>query len=282
MNKMLFAKTGSGGRGSVGTRPVRPDGVPKVTGAARYGSDYSPPGVVRGRVLRSRHAHARILKIDTSRAEALPGVAAVVTGADFPDFPFAYVGIERLEKNAWHDVRNIMAKEKTYYQGQPVAAVAAVDEATAKAALALIEVEYEPLAFVITIDEAIAEGSPLVHDDMYTRNVQPKPAHPSNIARRWEASLGEFKSGLAQADIIVEMNFDSAPVHQGTSSRMPASPSTTPTDRRNCGCLVKDISRCAIRRQNSPAFRLATSRQRQPRSAEVSEERPKSISNRSR
>jgi CO/xanthine dehydrogenase Mo-binding subunit len=197
----------------VGTRPIRPDGAPKVTGTARYGADYAPPGVVCGKILRSPHAHARIRSIDTRKAEALPGVHAIVTGKDFPDFPFAYRGLERLEKNDWHEARNIMAREKVYYHGQAVAAVAAKDDATARAALALIAVDYEVLPHVITLDEATAEGAPLVHEDMQTRNVaHPKP---SNIARRWEASLGDFEAGFNEADVIVERSFDNAPVHQG-------------------------------------------------------------------
>ena len=215
MYKFEAENAGIANDGSVGTRPVRPDGVPKVTGAARYGNDYAPPGVTCGKILRSPHPHARISRIDTTTAEALPGVVATVTGADFPDFPFEYTGIERLQKNLWHDARNVMAKEKVYYHGHPVAAVAARDEATAQAALALIEVDYAPLPHVITIEDAIAEDAPLVHEDMYTRNVTPKPTKPSNIARRWEARLGDIDRGFAEADEIVEMNFDSAPVHQG-------------------------------------------------------------------
>ncbi|MCA1283754.1 xanthine dehydrogenase family protein molybdopterin-binding subunit [Salipiger bermudensis] len=201
--------------GYVGTRPVRPDGVPKVTGAARYGSDYAPAGMIHGKVLRSPHAHARIRAIDTSKAEALPGVHAVVTGADFPDFPDAYAGPERIEKNMFHESSNVMARGKVFYHGHALAAVAARDEATAKAALKLIEVDYEVLPHVISIDEAIAPGAPQVHDGMTTRNVTPAPTTHSNITRRWEDSLGDVAAGFAEADEVVELSFDSVPVHQG-------------------------------------------------------------------
>ncbi|WP_417209748.1 xanthine dehydrogenase family protein molybdopterin-binding subunit [Antarctobacter sp.] len=199
----------------VGTRPVRPDGVPKVTGAARYGADYSPPGLLTGAVLRSPHPHARILAIDTARAAAHPGVFAVMTGADLPDFPFRFVGPERMQRNAWYDVRNILAREKVYYEGHAVAAVAAQDEATARAALKLIDVDYEVLPFVVTIDAAIAEDAPLLHEDAFTRNVAPKPAKPSNISRVYEDRMGDTEAGFAEADVIVEHSFSSDPVHQG-------------------------------------------------------------------
>ncbi len=197
----------------IGSRPVRPDGVPKVTGAAQYGNDYTAPGTTWGKVLRSPHAHARITRIDTSKAAALNGVHAIVTGADFPDFPDEYLGIERLQKNLHHDVRNVMAKDKVYYHGQPIAAVSAKDAGTAQAALALIEVDYEVLPHVITIDEAIAKDAPLVHETMTTRNVEPPT--PSNITRRWTAHMGDIAQGFAEADEVVELNFDSVPVHQG-------------------------------------------------------------------
>ncbi len=199
----------------VGTNPVRPDGVPKVTGSAKYGNDYSLPDMLHGKYLRSPHAHARIVSIDTSRAEALPGVKAVVTARDFPDQQFAYTGLERMERNLWHTTRNMMAREKVLYEGHPVAAVAALDIYIAEEAVSLIEVTYEVLPHVIDIDDAIAADAPLLFDDMFTRNVEPTPATPSNIARRAFFEHGSAEDAFADADIIVERSYDTEPVHQG-------------------------------------------------------------------
>ena len=112
----------------VGTSPIRPDGVPKVTGLAKYGSDFTLPGMLWGKILRSPHAHARILSINTAKAEALPGVKAVMTAADLPEQKFEYVGAERVAINFWHMTRNIMAHEKVLYEGHAVAAVAATSQ----------------------------------------------------------------------------------------------------------------------------------------------------------
>ena len=141
----------------IGTRPVRPDGASKVTGAARYGHDYVLPGTLTGKVLRSPHPHARIINIDLSRARALPGVQAIVTGADFPEQPFKYLGPSRMETNFWHTTRNVMAREKVLYEGHAVAAVAASSASIAEAALELIDVEYEVLPHVIDVEAAIAQ-----------------------------------------------------------------------------------------------------------------------------
>jgi CO/xanthine dehydrogenase Mo-binding subunit len=197
----------------VGTRPVRPDGVPKVTGTAQYGSDLAMPGMLVGRILRSPHAHARIRSIDTAKAKALPGVKAVVTSADFPEQPFAYVGPERVAQNFWHMTRNIMAREKVLYEGHAVAAVAAASKAIADQALALIEVDYEVLPHVIDVDAAMAPDAPLLFPDMITRGIDPPPK-PSNISKRVEYKLGDLAAGFAAADEIVEMSFKTAPVHQ--------------------------------------------------------------------
>src|ERR1700704_3902582 len=126
----------------VGTSPVRPDGVPKVTGLAQYGADFSLPGMLWGTILRSPHAHARIRSIDTSKAQALAGVKAVMTSKDLPDQKFDYVGPERVAVNFWHMTRNIMAREKVLYEGHAVAAVAAISASIADEAAELIKVDY--------------------------------------------------------------------------------------------------------------------------------------------
>jgi CO/xanthine dehydrogenase Mo-binding subunit len=199
----------------VGTRPLRPDGVPKVTGLARFGADYALPGMLWGRILRSPHAHARIRSIDTSKAQALPGVKAVMTAADLPDHKNEYVGPERVAVNFWHMTRNIMAREKVLYEGHPVAAVAAASKRIAEEALRLIEVEYEVLPHVIDVEEAMKPDAPLLFEDMITRGIEPPPDKPSNISKRIELKLGDVEAAFRAADEIVECVFRTAPVHQG-------------------------------------------------------------------
>lgn len=198
----------------VGTRPVRPDGIAKVTGEARFGADYHMTGALHGMVLRSPHAHARIRSIDTSKAQALTGVKAVVTAADFPDHDFAYAGPDRMAVNFWHISRNIMAREKALYQGHAVAAVAATSASVARRALKLIEVDYEVLPHVIDVDEAMAEDAPLLFDDMYTRYVDPVPDKPSNVAKQVGFDIGDVDAGFAAADEVVEHHYKTAAIHQ--------------------------------------------------------------------
>src|SRR5437588_376882 len=199
----------------VGTRPIRPDGGPKGAGRAMYAADYTMAGAIIGKILRSPHAHARIRLINTSKAEKLPGVKAVVTAKDFPEQKFEYIGPERVAVNFWHVTRNIMAREKTLYEGHAVAAVAAIDAATADEALSLIEVDYEVLPHVIDVDEAMKEDAPLLFEDMITRGVEPTPTKPSNISKRLEFKIGDLDAGWARADVIVEEEFKTAAVHQG-------------------------------------------------------------------
>src|SRR6202163_2000846 len=191
----------------VGTRPIRPDGVPKVTGRAMYGADLAMAGMLIGRILRSPHAHARIRSIDTSKAAALPGVKAVMTAKDFPEQKFEYIGPERVAVNFWHVTRNVMAREKALYEGHAVAAVAAIDAATADEALALIQVDYEVLPHVIDVDEAMQPDAPLLFEDMITRGIEPAPTKPSNISKRIEFKIGDTDAGFAEADEIVDKEF---------------------------------------------------------------------------
>src|SRR6202167_1833603 len=212
----------------VGTRPIRPDGVPKVTGRAMYGADLALPGTLYGKVVRSPHAHARIKSINTEKAKALPGVKAVITGADFPDHKFEYIGPERVAVNFWHVTRNVMAREKAYYEGHAVAAIAATTKEIAEEAADLIEIDYEVLPHVIDVDEAMAEDAPLLFEDMITRGVEPTPTRPSNISKKLDFAIGDVEKGFAEADVVIEKEFKTAAVHQAyiephaTTARMEA------------------------------------------------------------
>src|SRR5713101_4396215 len=199
----------------VGTRTIRPDGADKVTGRARFGADFNLPGQLIGRVLRSPHPHARIVSIDTSKAEALPGVKAVITREDFADQPSEFIPAGEMMMNYKDVVRNVMAREKALYEGHAVAAVAATSVAIARRALKLIEVKYEVLPHVIDVVEAMQPGAPLLHDDLFTVGVEPKPEKPSNIAKRVEIKQGDVEAGFKKADLVIEREFKTAPVHQG-------------------------------------------------------------------
>ena len=193
---------------SVGTRPMRPDGIDKVTGRARYGADYSLPGQLTALVLRSPHAHARIKNIDTSKAENLKGVKAVITAADFPDLTDG-------DAELFDILDNCMARKKVFYDGHAVAAVAAVDSKTARAALKLIDVEYAVLRHVTDVDEAVKPKAPLLHRNCFTKGVDPVPKKASNIANSSEFGHGDVEAGFEQADVIIERNFKTEQTHQG-------------------------------------------------------------------
>ncbi len=199
----------------VGTRPIRPDGVDKVTGRARYGADINLPGQLFGRVIRSPHAHARLLSIDTAAAEALAGVKAVVTRDDFPEMPVEYAAAGELIVNFRDVTRNMMAREKVLYDGHPVAAVAAISDAIARKALKLIRVEYEVLPHVIDVVDAMKDDAPLLHEDQITIGVEPPPDRPSNIAKRVQFATGDIEAGFREADLVIEREFHTKPVHQG-------------------------------------------------------------------
>jgi CO/xanthine dehydrogenase Mo-binding subunit len=168
-----------------------------------------------GKVLRSPHAHALIKSIDASMALALAGVKAVITAADLPEITAenAFVGEGPMN---FRDLScNVLARGKVLYDGHAVAAVAATSVAIAEAALELIDVVYEVLPHVTEIEDAIADGAPVLHDHIFTKGVEPKPEKPSNLVSRVEFALGDVEAGFAAADVVVERDFSTQAVHQG-------------------------------------------------------------------
>ena len=177
----------------IGTRPNRPDGLDKVTGRARYGADFSLPGMLHAAVVRSPHAHARIKNIDVSKALALDGVKAVVTRADLP------TGLSGEDLNLQD---NTLAGDRVLYDGHAVAAVAATSALLAKDAARLIAVEYEILPHVTDVDAAMAPGAPVIREGVADYSV-PEGMHP-NVARYMEFGHGDLEAGFAAADIVRE------------------------------------------------------------------------------
>jgi CO/xanthine dehydrogenase Mo-binding subunit len=192
----------------IGQRTIRPDGVDKVTGRAAFAADTNMPGMIWGKVLRSPHPHARIRKIDTSKAEKLPGVKAVVTARDIVDFPLDKSVMLGIQDMRWM-CRNVMARDKALFPGHPVAAVAATTEAIATEACKLIEVDYEVLPWAIEIDDALKDGAPILHE------WNKFDGKPSNIMGKLESKKGDIAEGFAKADIVIERSFTTRPVHQG-------------------------------------------------------------------
>ena len=204
----------------IGTSPIRPDGIDKVTGRAAYGADIQLPRMLHAKLKHSPHAHAIIKRIDVSKALALPGVEAVVTSADYPNstsvnpagegrggnFPRRYV------------IGNFLAVEKVLYYGHPVAAVAAISAHIAEDAIDLIEVEYEVLPPVMSAQQAMAPGAPILHAEMRTAEplgVPSAPDTPTNIASHVQLATGDVDAAFATADIVVEDEFHTGTYHQG-------------------------------------------------------------------
>jgi CO/xanthine dehydrogenase Mo-binding subunit len=201
----------------IGKRPLRPDGADKVTGRAQYGADVHLTGMLFGRVKRSPHAHAIVKRIDTSKAEALPGVKAIVTAKDFPMDPASNTTVYEGLTNLRAAQENLLAAGKVLYVGHPVVAVAAIDAHIAEDALDLIEIEYEPLPPVLDVREAMVEGSPVLHDYLRTRD--PLSAEPpdaqTNVASHAQMKAGDVEKGFAEADVVIEREYTTTMFHQG-------------------------------------------------------------------
>ncbi len=199
----------------LGTRPMRHDGADKVTGRALYGADIQLSGLIHGAILRSPHAHARIVSIDTSAAEAMEGVLAVVTAADLPDSGDRMVDLGEGDTKLSFLRGNVLASGKVLYKGHAVVGVAAASLHVAQEALGKIKVEYEKLPAVVTTQQAMADGAPILHDTCAPRSSAKKTDRPGNVAEHFRYEKGDADAGFAEADVIIEDSFDTATVHQG-------------------------------------------------------------------
>ncbi len=202
----------------IGTRPIRHDGVDKVTGRAMYGADLRLTGMLHAAMVRSPHAHARIKNIDTSKAAALPGVRAVVAAADMPQQGDRHVELGEGAVNMRHLAANVLAQDKVLYRGHPVAAVAADNIHIAEEAARLIEVEYEVLPPVLDVRAAMQADAPILNDDVRTVAAgapESDQDKPSNIAKHILFEKGSLDEGFAAADVVIEREFDTTMVHQG-------------------------------------------------------------------
>ncbi len=199
----------------IGTRPIRHDGVDKVTGRAIYGADFQITGLLHGRVLRSPHAHARIVSIDTSRAEAHPGVKGVVTAQDLPTAEDKMADLGEGAVNLKYLCDNILASDKVLYKGHAIAAVAATDPHIAEEACELIDVEYEVLPPVLEVRAAMEPDAPILHENLRTSSLGETGDKPSNVASHLQHKKGDIEKGFDAADVVIEREFVTGTVHQG-------------------------------------------------------------------
>ena len=198
----------------VGTRPIRHDGIDKVLGRAIYGSDVRLAGMIYGAVLRSPYAHAKITKIDTSKAEAMPGVFAVMSGKDMPLVASGALDLgETVDDTAFTSDR-VMAHDKVVFKGHPVAAVAAIDQNTGLEALKLIEVEYEVLKPVISLEDAMAPGAVVIHEGLIGDDLGEKVKN-TNVAVHNRSEFGDPDAAFAKSATVLERTFIISRAHQG-------------------------------------------------------------------
>jgi xanthine dehydrogenase molybdenum-binding subunit len=207
-----MAESSNGHFKVIGTRPIRHDGIDKVTGRAKYGADYAFPGMLFGKVLRSPYAHAIIKSINFDKALKLPGVKAIVTSADLPEAEDKVEQVGEAAMNPRYLSMNILAHQKVLYDGHAIAAVAATSPHIAEEALRLIEVEYEVLPPVMTVDEAMKPGAPILLPNL--RNKE-EGDNPTNVANHLQFKRGDVDAAFKSADFVVEREFKTAMVHQG-------------------------------------------------------------------
>ncbi len=196
----------------IGTRPIRHDGLEKVTGRAKYGADYSLPSMLHGKMLRSPYAHARIKSINCDKALALPGVKAVLTASDLPEMPDKMEAAGEAPVNLRHLSENLLARDKVLYDGHAIAAVVATSPHIAEEAVRLIEVEYEVLPPVMTVEDAMKSGATILNSKLRNKDEGDKE---TNVAAHIQFKRGDIEEGFASADYVVEREFKTAMVHQG-------------------------------------------------------------------
>jgi CO/xanthine dehydrogenase Mo-binding subunit len=172
---------------------LRPDGKEKVTGSGRYTADLSLPGQLHAKLRYADHTHARIVSVDASRARALPGVLAVVTHEDLPDVLYGDLVQDRL----------LFARDRVRFEGDVVAAVAALTPEIAAEAAAAIEVEYEPLPVVTDIEAALEDGAPLVHPDWEAYEGDEELGRHGNVLGYSTIVKGDAEAAIAEADVVV-------------------------------------------------------------------------------
>ena len=201
----------------IGTRPIRHDGTDKVTGRAKYGADIRLTGMLYGAMLRSPHAHARIRSIDTSKAEALPGVRAVLTHTDLPEIGSRIADFGEGMFDMKDLKHNVLANDKVLYKGHAVAGVAADNVHIAQEAVQLIQVDYEVLPPVMDVRQAMQDDAPILHDGLRTKGMddEPESDKPTNVAKHFLHEKGDIDKGFADATLVVEREFTTATVHQG-------------------------------------------------------------------
>ena len=189
----------------IGQPVTRAEGPDKVTGQSQYAADVARPGMLWGKVLRSPFPHAKILNIDTSRAKQLPGVHAVITGAELPD---------RRVGRLLRDIP-VLARDKVLFAGEKVVAVAAESPDLAEEALLLVDVEYEPLPPIFDPLQAMEDSAPTIHENMESYAGLPQP--PSGINNVFAHNTwckGEIQRGFAEADLVIEHTFNAQMMHQ--------------------------------------------------------------------
>ena len=202
----------------VGKPITRVEGMRKVTGQTMYAADVKLPEMLHCKLLLSSHAHARITSIDTAKAQALPGVERVLTGADMPQYEAKRMG---------NRGNNLLAQDEVVFYGQPVVAVLAEDLATAEEALGLIEVGYDELPVVLDPIDAMRDGSPLARKPVEEIDRSESRGHvsvdveeqrsdkPSNITSQAKFSRGDIEQGFAEADVVLDHTYHTAMMHQG-------------------------------------------------------------------